>query len=108
MTEVLTQDAAGLARAAELLRAGALVAFATETVYGLGADATNGRAVASVFDAKGRPHFNPLICHYPDAGAAFAHVAADSRAERLAASFWPGPLTIVLERRADCPVDLLA
>ncbi|HKM61007.1 MAG TPA: L-threonylcarbamoyladenylate synthase [Acidisphaera sp.] len=108
MTEVLTQDAAGLARAAELLRAGALVAFATETVYGLGADATSGRAVASVFEAKGRPHFNPLICHYPGADAAFAHVVADPRAQRLAEAFWPGPLTLVLERREGCPVDLLA
>jgi L-threonylcarbamoyladenylate synthase len=108
MTERLLQNGIGLARAAALLRGGALVAFATETVYGLGADATNGRAVASVFDAKGRPHFNPLICHYQDAEAAFAHVVADARAERLATAFWPGALTLVLERRPDCPVDLLA
>jgi len=108
MTEVLTQDRAGLARAGALLRAGALVAFATETVYGLGADATSGRAVASVFAAKGRPHFNPLICHYADADAALAHVQPDARARRLANSFWPGPLTLVLPRSASCPVDLLA
>ncbi len=106
MTELLTP--ADLSRAAALLRAGALVAFPTETVYGLGADATDGRAVAGIFAAKGRPHFNPLICHYPDADAAFAHVVADERARALAARVWPGPLTLVLPRRPDCPVDLLA
>jgi L-threonylcarbamoyladenylate synthase len=98
---------AELARAAALLRAGELVAFPTETVYGLGADAGNGRAVAGIFAAKGRPHFNPLICHYPDAAAAFADVVAGTRARALAARFWPGPLTLVLPRRPDCRVDLL-
>lgn len=106
MTERLTP--AALDRAAALLRAGELVAFPTETVYGLGADATNGRAVAAVFEAKGRPHFNPLICHYAKPADAFAHVRPDARAERLAAAFWPGPLTLVLPRRAACPVHLLA
>jgi L-threonylcarbamoyladenylate synthase len=94
--------------AAVLLREGKLVAFPTETVYGLGADAWNGKAVAAIFAAKGRPHFNPLICHYPDAEAAFAEVLADDRARRLAARFWPGPLTLVLPRRPECRVDLLA
>lgn len=108
MTERLGNDNAGVARAAELLRSGKLVAFGTETVYGLGADATNARAVASVFDAKGRPHFNPLICHYPDAEAAFCHVDAPAVAHELAARFWPGPLTLVLPRRVTCPVALLA
>jgi L-threonylcarbamoyladenylate synthase len=108
MTEVLITDEAGIARAAALLRAGALVAFGTETVYGLGADATNALAVAEIFAAKGRPHFNPLICHYPDAETAFAQVRANAVAERLAAAFWPGPLSLVLKRRADCPVALLA
>ena len=108
LTEVLADDGAGLDRAAMLLRDGQLVAFATETVYGLGADARNARAVAAVFDAKGRPHFNPLICHYPDADAAFAHVEAPALARRLAAAFWPGPLTLVLSRRVTCPVALLA
>jgi L-threonylcarbamoyladenylate synthase len=107
-TEILPDDAAGIARAAALLRDGQLVAFATETVYGLGADATNARAVASVFDAKGRPHFNPLICHYPDADAAFAHVESNPVAHALAAAFWPGALTLVLPRRITCPVALLA
>ncbi len=108
MTELLGDTPQGIARAADLLRAGGLVAFGTETVYGLGADATNMRAVASVFEAKGRPHFNPLICHYPTAEAAFAHVAAGETARRLAAAFWPGPLTLVLPRRVTCPVALLA
>lgn len=99
---------AEVARAAALLRAGALVAFPTETVYGLGADARDGRAVAAVDAAKGRPHFNPLICHYPDAEAAYAEVVAGDRARRLAARFWPGPLTLVLSRRPDCRVSLLA
>ena len=93
---------------AALLREGRLVAFGTETVYGLGADATSNLAVAAIFDAKGRPHFNPLICHYPDAEAAFAHVQAPEAAQRLAALFWPGPLTLVLPRRVTCPVALLA
>ena len=94
--------------AAALLLAGQLVAFPTETVYGLGADATSNTAVAAVFTAKGRPHFNPLICHYPDAEAAFRHVAASEMAAALAAAFWPGPLTMVLPRRVTCPVALLA
>ena len=106
MTEGLAPG--GLGRAAALLRDGALVAFPTETVYGLGADATDGRAVAAIFAAKGRPHFNPLICHYADAEAAFADVVADGRAQSLAARFWPGPLTLVLPRRPTCRVDLLA
>jgi L-threonylcarbamoyladenylate synthase len=95
-------------RAAALLRAGELVAFPTETVYGLGADARNGHAVAAVFEAKGRPHFNPLICHFPDADAAFEESLPDDRARALAAAFWPGPLTLVLPRRPTCRVDLLA
>ena len=94
--------------AAALLRAGELVAFPTETVYGLGADATSNTAVAAVFTAKGRPHFNPLICHYPDAEAAFRHVEANDTAVALAGAFWPGPLTMVLPRRVTCPVALLA
>ncbi len=107
-TERLRPDGPGLRRAAALLQAGGLVAFGTETVYGLGADATDERAVASVFDAKGRPHFNPLICHYPNAAAAFRHVRANAMAEELARAFWPGPLTLVLPRLPGCPVALLA
>lgn len=91
-----------------LLRDGALVAFATETVYGLGADATKGEAVAGIYAAKGRPSFNPLIAHFADAKSAFAVVQADERAARLAAAFWPGPLTLVLRRAAYCPIASLA
>ncbi len=108
MTEVLTADEHGLARAAQLLRDGALVAFGTETVYGLGGDATNAAAVAAIFQAKGRPRFNPLIAHYPAADQAFRHVVADDRTVLVARAFWPGPLTLVLPRRTDCPVALLA
>ena len=108
MTLLLPDSAAAIARAAALLLAGELVAFGTETVYGLGADATNERAVAGIFAAKGRPHFNPLICHYPDAQAAFRHVEANETARRLAAAFWPGALTLVLARHIACPVSLLA
>ncbi|MBC7636487.1 MAG: threonylcarbamoyl-AMP synthase [Acetobacteraceae bacterium] len=108
MTRRLRNDAAGLRDAAALLQSGALVAFGTETVYGLGGDATNADAVARIFTAKGRPHFNPLICHYPNADAAFADVVANDGARRLAARFWPGPLTMVLPRRPASAVALLA
>ena len=107
-TRLLPTTPANIAEAANLLREGALVAFGTETVYGLGADATNAHAVAAIFAAKGRPHFNPLICHYPTADAVFAHVQPTPQAQALAAAFWPGPLTLVLPRRPTCPVALLA
>ncbi|HUZ73623.1 MAG TPA: L-threonylcarbamoyladenylate synthase [Stellaceae bacterium] len=94
--------------AASLLRAGALVAFPTETVYGLGGDATNDRAVAAIFAAKERPRFNPLIIHVAAAEDAFALARFDARAELLARRFWPGPLTLVLPRAAGCAVSLLA
>jgi L-threonylcarbamoyladenylate synthase len=108
MTQILHADKAGITQAAALLRDGGLVAFGTETVYGLGGDATNPDAVAAIFTAKGRPRFNPLICHYPSADRAFRDVAADDRARRVAEAFWPGPLTVVLPRLSDCPVALLA
>ena len=82
-----------------MLRTGHLVAFPTETVYGLGADATNSVAVAGIFEAKGRPRFNPLIVHVPNAGAAERYVVMDELAAKLAAKFWPGPLTLVLPRK---------
>ncbi|HEY4041587.1 MAG TPA: L-threonylcarbamoyladenylate synthase [Rhodopila sp.] len=107
MTEILHADRAGVTRAVDLLRDGKLVAFGTETVYGLGADATNADAVAAIFEAKGRPRFNPLICHYPSATTAFRDVIADERARILGNAFWPGPLTLVLARQPDCPVALL-
>ncbi len=108
MTEIFSPDGEGIVSAAALLRAGLLVAIPTETVYGLAADATSGQGVAAVFAAKGRPGFNPLICHYEDAAAAAAHVAFSPAAERLADAFWPGPLTLVLPRRPVCPVHALA
>lgn len=108
MTERLPADDAGVARAAALLRAGRLVAFATETVYGLGADATNSAAVAAIYEAKGRPRFNPLISHFPDSASAFRHVEADARAHVVAEAFWPGPLTLVLPRGKESDVSALA
>ena len=101
-------DEAAIAEAAALLRAGELVAFPTETVYGLGGDATNDRAVARIFAAKGRPSFNPLIAHVPDLAAAEREVVFNACARALAARFWPGPLTLVLPRREDCRISLLA
>ncbi|UEM22823.1 threonylcarbamoyl-AMP synthase [Skermanella mucosa] len=105
--ELVPPSDANIARAAGLLRAGELVAFPTETVYGLGADATDDRAVARIFEAKGRPRFNPLIVHVPDQDSAEAIVRFDARAERLAETLWPGPLTLVLPRRPDSPLSLL-
>lgn len=101
-------DAETMQRAARILRDGGLVAFPTETVYGLGADATNEKAIARLFEAKGRPRFNPLIIHVADLAAAETLVRFDARARELARRFWPGPLTLVLPRRSDCPVALLA
>ena len=97
-----------IARAGDLLRAGALVAFPTETVYGLGADATNGRAVAAIYEAKGRPSFNPLIAHVASLAAAERVGAFSALARRLATAFWPGPLTLVVPRVPDCAVSELA
>lgn len=94
--------------AAQALREGKLVAFPTETVYGLGADATNDAAVARVYAAKGRPSFNPLIAHVPDADLAFALGSFSAEARALAKAFWPGPLSIVVPRQPSCPVSLLA
>ncbi|MGR3760498.1 L-threonylcarbamoyladenylate synthase [Roseobacteraceae bacterium NS-SX3] len=98
-TQILTASEEDLARAAALLKAGKLVSFPTETVYGLGADARQGKAVAAIYAAKGRPSFNPLIAHTASAEAARRHVEWTDMAERLAAAFWPGPLTLVLPLR---------
>ena len=105
---LLPETPESLKLAGKLLRSGKHVAFATETVYGLGADATNGEAVAGIYAAKGRPSFNPLIAHFSDPESAFAVVKADERARKLADAFWPGPLTLVLNRREDCPISSLA
>jgi L-threonylcarbamoyladenylate synthase len=106
-TETLVASDAGVARAAALLRAGDLVAFPTETVYGLGGDAKNDRAVARIFEAKGRPRFNPLIAHVADLAAAEALALFDGTARALAQAFWPGPLTLVLPLRPGCGISAL-
>ena len=107
-TPVLKAGAAAVEEAKRLLAAGGLVAFPTETVYGLGADATNGRAVARLYQAKGRPAFNPLIAHVIDLKSAQALGRLNAKAARLAKAFWPGPLTMVLPKAAKCRVAQLA
>jgi L-threonylcarbamoyladenylate synthase len=100
-TETLPDSADGVARAAALLAAGGLVAMPTETVYGLAADARKDRAVARIFNAKGRPRFNPLIVHVADVEMAKRYVEWSSLADRVAQAFWPGALTLVLPLRTD-------
>ncbi|MEO0746924.1 MAG: L-threonylcarbamoyladenylate synthase [Pseudomonadota bacterium] len=95
-TEVLSENAAGIAAAVDILRAGGLVAVPTETVYGLGADARHDHAVARIFEAKSRPTFNPLIVHVMNVDTAREFVEWSDDADRLAGAFWPGPLTLVL------------
>jgi L-threonylcarbamoyladenylate synthase len=107
-TRLIGTDDAAIAEAAATLVAGGLVAFPTETVYGLGGDATSGAAVAAIYAAKGRPRFNPLIAHVPDLAAAERIAMLDPVSRRLAEAFWPGPLTLVLDQRPDCPVADLA
>jgi len=104
---VCEANAAAVSNAAKLIRDGRLVAFPTETVYGLGADATNGRAVASIFAVKQRPRINPLIVHVRDVAQAAEQVVFSRLAQALAEAFWPGPLTLVLPRRPDCALSLL-
>ena len=94
--------------AARALRQGKLVAFPTETVYGLGGDATSDRAVAAIFAAKGRPSFNPLIVHVANIASAAQYAELSAKAQTVARAFWPGPLTLVLPRRRDCKISLLA
>jgi L-threonylcarbamoyladenylate synthase len=100
-TQNLLPDDAGLASAAQILHDGALVAFPTETVYGLGADARQGEAVAAIYAAKDRPSFNPLIVHVADITTAQKYVDWPDHATKLAQAFWPGPLTLVLPLRAE-------
>jgi L-threonylcarbamoyladenylate synthase len=107
-TRALPATAEAVKSAAQCLAAGGLIAFPTETVYGLGADATNGTAVAKLYAAKGRPSFNPLIVHVADISAARKLARFDADAEKLATAFWPGPLTLVLPKAAACPVSDLA
>ena len=107
-TRVMKADAPAIEAAARCLAAGGLVAFPTETVYGLGADARNGEAIARLYAAKGRPTFNPLIAHVADADAARRLGRFDGAADKLAAAFWPGPLTLVLPQQPHCDVADLA
>jgi L-threonylcarbamoyladenylate synthase len=108
VTILAPADSGSITRASEILREGGLVAFPTETVYGLGADATSAWAVARIYDAKGRPSFNPLIAHVADMDAARREAELPDAAERLAAAFWPGPLTIVAPAAAGGSVCELA
>ncbi|MGY8634645.1 L-threonylcarbamoyladenylate synthase [Bradyrhizobium sp. 14AA] len=107
-TLILPAGEAGAKAAARTLAAGGLVAFPTETVYGLGADAANATAIAHLYAAKGRPAFNPLIAHVADIAAARRIGRFDARALRLAEAFWPGPLTLVVPKTDNCPVADLA
>jgi len=107
-TAILPSGEAAVAAAARALAAGALVAFPTETVYGLGADATNPAAIARLYQAKGRPAFNPLISHVGELAAARRIGRFDATALKLAEAFWPGPLTLVLPKTAGCAVAELA
>jgi L-threonylcarbamoyladenylate synthase len=107
-TARLRADESDIARAAELLRSGGLVAFPTETVYGLGADATSPEAVAGIYAAKERPRFNPLISHFPDFAAATREGVFNADALALARAFWPGPLTLVVPRAAEGSICDLA
>ena len=107
MAEILTCTPENFERAAHLLRSGGLVAIPTETVYGLAADASNGRAVAGIYEAKGRPSFNPLIAHVADMAMAEQIAVFDPLSQKLAENFWPGPLTLVLPLKGGAPVNSL-
>src|SRR5579871_113027 len=107
-TEILPAGEAATLAAAHALAGGGLVAFPTETVYGLGADATNATAIARLYQAKGRPAFNPLISHVSDLASALRIARFDDIALKLADAFWPGPLTLVLPKSGDCAVADLA
>ena len=108
ITSILPAGEAAVAAAARSLREGGLVAFPTETVYGLGADATNPKAIARLYQAKGRPAFNPLIATVGDLEAAKRIARFDATAIKLVEAFWPGPLTLVLPKTSDCAVAELA
>lgn len=107
-TRILQPTKQAIGEATWALASGELVAFPTETVYGVGADARNGIAVAKIFEAKGRPTFNPLIAHVISLDEAKKAGSFDARAEKLGAAFWPGPLTLVVPCIGDCPVHELA
>ena len=107
MPSVLHLTSENIKKAASALRAGELVAFPTETVYGLGADATNTRAVAKIYEAKNRPSFNPLIVHFPDVEHVSQIAHMSPVANQLAAHFWPGAISFVLSRKPECPISKL-
>ena len=107
MPSILPLTPENIEKAATALRAGELVAFPTETVYGLGADATNDTAVANIYEAKNRPSFNPLIVHFPDIDSVRDVAELSPMAETLAARFWPGAISFVLPRKPDCPLSRL-
>jgi L-threonylcarbamoyladenylate synthase len=107
VTEILEATAENIQKAAQHLKSGGLVALPTETVYGLGADATNDRAVAGIFAAKGRPAFNPVIVHFKNKNDAAEAVEFNDKAELMASLFWPGPLTMILPRKKDTNISLL-
>ncbi|WP_321389147.1 L-threonylcarbamoyladenylate synthase [Emcibacter sp.] len=106
-SNIYTASSVNFTLAAKYLRQGKLVSFPTETVYGLGADACNGTAVAAIFETKERPKFNPLIVHFPDLESAEDYVTLDITSRRLAEKFWPGPFTLVLPRKEYCPLSPL-
>jgi L-threonylcarbamoyladenylate synthase len=106
--QILTPSADTIGEAGRFLRAGRLVALPTETVYGLAGNATDERAVAAIFAAKGRPHFNPLIIHYADDTEVRRDAVFNETADALRHRFWPGPLTLVLRRAPNCRISLLA
>lgn len=107
MARIMGTDEQAILTAADVLAEGKLVAIPTETVYGLAADATNGNAVAGIFEAKGRPHFNPLICHVSDVAMAERYALIDPLSRRLMDAFWPGPLTLVLPLKPDTVIHPL-
>lgn len=108
LLEILSPTNETLERAAHLLLKGELVGIPTETVYGLAADATNDHAVAKIYSLKKRPQFNPLIIHFAEVSAIKSHVEWNNMAENLAHAFWPGPLTLILRKKIDSPLSLLA
>ena len=105
MVEILRANSHNLKEAGKAIRRGELVAFPTETVYGLGADATNDEAVKNIYKAKGRPSNNPLIVHVTSLEQAYAYGIFDDRAKKLATKFWPGPISIIVERSPNCPLS---
>lgn len=108
MTLFLKNTPENIQKAASILRQGGLVAFGTETVYGLGADATNTHAVQNIYQAKGRPNFNPLIIHFADLDSVLKYVEHTENIQKLAEKFWPGPLTLILRKRPDCSISPIA